>query len=259
MITCQICSKQYRIITNQHLSKHNINTDQYIERFPNAKLVSEELIKKHSESTKRHFKTLSDEQKSARYSSRVYSPEAKEKIRLALISGKHKINYNDPKRTEAISNAKKEWWSNKTVEERSDFFKYIVIPKSIERMGYDQFVRKCRLSGLKGYNSIISKGEKKERNGFEDYMLSIISQKGYSYVEQFEIEGWFYDCFIPEKNLIIEFDGDYWHAAKEEGCTSKRLKHQWEIDRNKDNLAIRKGYNIIRIRESNKDSLKDMI
>jgi len=259
MVTCQICKKEYKIITNQHLSKHNINTNEYIKKFPEAKLVSDETLQKYAEGTRRHYQTLSKEQKTKLYSSRIYSKEGKEKIKNALKNSRHKINYNDPSRTKAISDAKKAWWNNKTKEERSLFFKQIVIPNTISKLGYDNFVKKCRKAGINGYNAVISKGVKKERNGFESYMFFVIKQKGYEYIEQFEIDGWFYDCFIPEKNLILEFDGDYWHANVKEDCINNRLENQWEIDRKKDNLAIKKGYNIIRIRESNKESIKSIV
>lgn len=259
MVVCQICKKEYKIITNQHLSKHNINTEEYLNRFPGIKLIDGETLKKYSNGTKRYYQTLSTQEKELRYKSRKYSEEGKQKIKKALKDSRHKINYSDPKRTEAISKAKKEWWKNKTKEERSSFFKDIVIPKTIESLGYEEYAKRCRKAGLKGYSGVINKGKNKQANGFEEYMFSIISSKGYEYIEQFEIKGWFYDCFIPKMNLIIEFDGDYWHAKTKEECINDRLKHQWYIDRKKDSLAIKNGYNIIRIRESNKDSIKDII
>jgi very-short-patch-repair endonuclease len=259
MITCQICKNEYKIITNQHLSKHGMTTKQYLSEFPDSKLLSEDTKKKYAEGTKKYYSRASKEEVTSRYKNRVYSDESKDKIRVALMSNKHKINYNDPKRVKAISNAKKKWWASKTKEERSAFFKNIVIPKIIQNEGYDNYARRCRMVGLKGYSSVIKKGEYKESNNFETYMFSIIESKGLVYCKQFEIDGWFYDCYIPERNLIIEFDGDYWHAEKEEDCINDRLKNQWRIDRIKDSIAIKKSYSIIRVRESKKDTLKDII
>jgi very-short-patch-repair endonuclease len=236
-----------------------MTTEVYLSKFPGSKLLSDDSRAKYSEGTRNYFKTLSQEDKDIRYSARVYSSEAKEKIKAALKSGRHKIDYNDTKRTERISNAKKEWWKKKTKEERSLFIKNIVIPNTIARIGYDAFARKCRAAGINGYNSIIGKGIAKECNGFESYMFSTIKERGYDFIAQFEIDGWFYDCFIPEKNLIIEFDGDYWHAKSKEDCINNRLKRQWKIDRSKDEIAINKGYQIVRIRESKKDELKSIL
>jgi hypothetical protein len=54
MITCQLCNKQYKSITNSHLKSHKITFEEYLEKFPGAKTISEETSKKYSENTKRY-------------------------------------------------------------------------------------------------------------------------------------------------------------------------------------------------------------
>lgn len=54
---------------------------------------------------------------------------------------------------------------------------------------------------------------------------------------QVKIENKFYDFKI--KNLLIEFDGEYWHS----------LLKNIENDKNKDEIAIRNGYKIFRVKE----------
>lgn len=51
------------------------------------------------------------------------------------------------------------------------------------------------------------------------------------------------DIYIPELNLVIEFDGSYWHNGKESG------------DKNKTLALLEIGYNVVRIREHGLDSL----
>lgn len=259
MIVCQVCNKELKKITNQHLITHNMTLDQYKDQYPDSKLMCDETRQRYADSTSRHYNSLTEEQKKDKYAFRTYSTEQKDKMRSRLNANRHKIDYNDSNRTKAISESKKAWWANKTKEERSSFFKDIVVPKTIEHIGYDKFLEHRRIAGIKGYNTVIKKGTEKQSNYFESYMLSIVSSKGYEYVEQFEIDGWFYDCFIPSKNLIIEFDGSYWHAEKEEDCIDDRLKRQWKIDRYKESLAVKKGYEIIRVKEREKDTLKDII
>jgi len=106
---------------------------------------------------------------------------------------------------------------------------------------------------------IKEKGKKKIANSFETEMINKIKSFNYTCIDQFEIDNYYYDSYLPEKNLIIEFDGDYWHAKSLDDCINDRLKNQWRIDRYKDQLAIKKGYNIIRIRESEKDKLYTII
>lgn len=119
-------------------------------------------------------------------------------------------------------------------------------------LGEDAYRARLREIGIKGYQTSIRKGTSKELNKFESEMVGIIESKGYTCITQFEIDKWFFDCYIPEKNLIVEFDGDYWHPACLEDCCNERLRRQWHIDRSKDALAEECGYSLIRVRESEK-------
>lgn len=59
-----------------------------------------------------------------------------------------------------------------------------------------------------------------------------------------------YDFFIPSKNLIVEFDGDYWHGNKSLHTLTPRMKKQYWLDRTWDEKAASAGYNIKRVWES---------
>lgn len=48
MVTCQICGKEFVLITNTHLRTHGHNRESYVAKYPNAILVSEEHIKSQS-------------------------------------------------------------------------------------------------------------------------------------------------------------------------------------------------------------------
>lgn len=59
------------------------------------------------------------------------------------------------------------------------------------------------------------------------------------------------DIYIPELNLIIEFNGDYWHCNpikydKDYFHQVKNMTVQqlWEYDKNKIDLIKSKGYNL---------------
>lgn len=40
----------------------------------------------------------------------------------------------------------------------------------------------------------------------------ILTVLGIEFVHQYEVDGFDYDFYIPEKNILIEVDGDYWHG-----------------------------------------------
>jgi hypothetical protein len=65
-----------------------------------------------------------------------------------------------------------------------------------------------------------------------------------------------YDFFIPSKNLIIEFDGDYWHGNRTNYALTPRMKRQYHLDRSWDEKALGAGYNIKRIWESQSEDFQ---
>lgn len=65
-----------------------------------------------------------------------------------------------------------------------------------------------------------------------------------------------YDFFVPSLNLIIEFDGDYWHGNKSLHALTPRMKRQYRVDRAWDEKALRAGYNIKRVWESESKDLR---
>jgi very-short-patch-repair endonuclease len=83
--------------------------------------------------------------------------------------------------------------------------------------------------------SKVSSGELKLRE-----LLDIL---GISYIPQYMIRDkeflTFVDVYIPEKNLCIYYDGDYWHG----------LEQRIEKDRIQNKRLVELGYKVFRIRE----------
>lgn len=71
-------------------------------------------------------------------------------------------------------------------------------------------------------------------------------------IHKFKIDGCHheYDICIPSKKIILEFDGDYWHGNKKLFELTNRMKRQYHIDAKWTNIAIEKGFRVIRIWES---------
>lgn len=108
------------------------------------------------------------------------------------------------------------------------------------------------LISLKPYNS--SKAESE--------ILAYLQARGVEVVHQYQIPGisFFYDFYLPEYNLIIEYNGDYWHANpnKYEQGTYLNIQGKgpilidsiWERDNFKKRLAEDAGYKVVYIWES---------
>lgn len=92
--------------------------------------------------------------------------------------------------------------------------------------------------------SVTRTSSKEEEMFFES--ISLIFK---DVIRSYQISGYshVYDIYIPSKNLIIEFDGDFWHGNSKLFELSKRMKQQFCIDRAHSKHAKEKGYNIARV------------
>lgn len=260
MVKCEICKKEFRRLQEGHLKKHDITYKQYRQEYPNAKVISDESRLAYSTATKVFFESnpgVAQKRADKRVISSEVTQRRSESMKKRWVEDPAQFITED--RSKAISTAKKEWWAGKSKQERSTFIKQKVVTKTRERLGEEAYRAQLRERGIKGYNALMYRGSEKLLNKFEQEMVNTIINKGYNCITQFEINKWFYDSYIPEKNLIIEFDGDYWHPKTIEDCDNKRLKKQWNIDRKKEAIAMQEGYNIVRIRESEKHLLLELI
>lgn len=98
------------------------------------------------------------------------------------------------------------------------------------------------------FNIKTSKLEKK----FE----SILKILKLNYIRQYNLGTKFYDFYLPDHNLLIEVDGDYWHGNKKiiKGNLSKMQKRSKINDKLKDMLAEAAGKKIIRFWETDINS-----
>lgn len=96
--------------------------------------------------------------------------------------------------------------------------------------------------------------------------LDIDEVKNVEFISQYRIPGvsFIYDFYLPKYNLLIEYNGDYWHANPKKyksGTLLKRIKCNevlveeiWERDRTKRKEAEDKEYKLTYIWE---DDYKD--
>lgn len=87
----------------------------------------------------------------------------------------------------------------------------------------------------------------------EDYFAkNFLDVLGVKYVRQYEAKeiGRFYDFFCPEACILLEIDGDYYHAY---GLTYEEKnpmqKHNQWVDKVKDEWALSHGIPVLRIWE----------
>lgn len=159
------------------------------------------------------------------------------------------LTYKDEKRNEKISNALKD------------------VPKS------EEHAEKCRENGRSEKSILINREKMRERLASGKFSISSEIEK--EFIDKcirplnidFETQHYlneihhYCDVFIPSKNMVIEFQGDYWHGNpkkyKKEDLTSFQLSKIEKDDMLRD-FCKNNGLVLIEIWESdyNKDSDK---
>jgi very-short-patch-repair endonuclease len=78
------------------------------------------------------------------------------------------------------------------------------------------------------------------------------------YVPQYPMGGRYYDAYLPDQNILFEFDGSFWHPKNEEDAKYGFQKKAMRVDEIKNKLAEKKGMKIIRIREDEPITMEQM-
>lgn len=159
-----------------------------------------------------------------------HNKETKNKIsnsRKGKATGKNNSMAKKKWRDKSKKNLIKRWQSGE-LDDKKIFFS--------ERL--KQTIREGKIKSV-----CVSKKEKE--------ILKYIENLGFEVVGSYRIDTKICDIFIPSLNLIIEYNGDYWH------CNPKKYKSNyfnhkknlfakqiWEYDRNKLEIIRNNGYNL---------------
>lgn len=133
LLSCEVCKKSFKSITNTHLKRHNISFEDYKNRYSNSKVVTKDTINKRvvkmvgrkvSEETKKKIseaskgKIIKEETRnklSKALKGRVCSEERKQKLRDYYKTHdnpfKGKIHTSETKRTMSLAHRGKMPWN----------------------------------------------------------------------------------------------------------------------------------------------------
>jgi G:T-mismatch repair DNA endonuclease (very short patch repair protein) len=167
---------------------------------------------------------------------KTHTKESKEKIsksRKGKGIGENNSMSNLVWRKKAYNNLKKKWDSGEMEHAR--------------KIMSDTMKETKRSGKLK---SVIRSKKEKE-------IIIEIKKMGYAVKHSFKVDTKICDVFIPTLNLIIEYNGDYWHCNPKKydpdyfnQKKQKTAKELWEYDKNKIDLIREKGYNLEIVWES---------
>jgi very-short-patch-repair endonuclease len=120
---------------------------------------------------------------------------------------------------------------------------------------YDNNEERQRLINL---NLQLQKGKptKLEISGY-----SLLDELGIKYEPQYLIANKFcVDAFVPDINLVIQFDGDYWHGnPRKYKVLDKRQERRSKLDQSQDAYLVKCGFKVLRIWESDMKSNKTSV
>lgn len=95
------------------------------------------------------------------------------------------------------------------------------------------------------------------RSKKEKEIVLEIKKIGYDVKHSLKIDTKICDIYIPKLNLIIEYNGDYWHCNPKKyksdyfhQVKQKTAKELWDYDKGKIDLIIKNGYNLEVVWES---------
>lgn len=100
----------------------------------------------------------------------------------------------------------------------------------------------------------------KRINGLERKFALILDEIGVKYEQQFQINKWSYDFYLPVYNLLIEISGDYWHGLPIKYPTPNELQlKSQKRDVFKKKMAEKNGFKTLFIWEWEINNRLDLV
>jgi very-short-patch-repair endonuclease len=221
-VVCLICGKSFARIGN-HIKKHGITMDEYHARFPGAETCAY-----------RHAPETIAKMRGPRPSFQGRPKSDAHKENLSKSRRGRKFQPHSP---ETIAKMQQAWERRKANEET-----YAAYVQGVsERMSSPEAQKRMRDRTA----ALIQQGNhngKSKDTGIELDLKEYLDGAGLAYEHQFVVDtrkgAFTFDFFITSLHLLVEVDGEYWHAKSLE---------VWNRDKLKQRLASELGFTVARI------------
>lgn len=260
MVKCNICNKYFKRIDAAHLpAKHNITADKYLELFPGSSVISEQTLKKYSTAQKTYATANPEKMKlRAKQAKKTITPEQQKKsldaIAVARFAKYNEIYGTGSIRNKKISDKTSNRWSNYTTLEKSEITKKSA-KTTRERLGEQLYLEMMADKSQKGYKTLVKNGRGSK---WEFEMVSKLQSMFSDTIADYRVGGRWYDAFIPCRNLLVEFDGDFWHPKTLNDCQYEFQTRNYYNDQTKNKIANNNGFDLVRIRQSESDKITEI-
>lgn len=175
------------------------------------------------------------------------SDEQKQKLSILM-----KVRHLDPdfrnkiytaERNKKISKSKIEYWKD-NIEGKKRVGNLWKLWKEKDEVGW----RKHLMYASKlGFEKIFSPDGD---TSLEIKLYSMLKEENIVFIKKYELNGKVYDAYLPDKNILIEIDGGFWHKQSLEECKYKYQTESYYNDIVKNQIAEDNNMKLIRIREN---------
>jgi len=115
-------------------------------------------------------------------------------------------------------------------------------PKSVKRTNYGHTKEtKQKLSNLTKQQWLDGVHKRTFKSKGQKEVIDLITELGYQIEDEYLVCGRPFDVFVKDKNLLIEFNGTFWHRDPR-FYDEKEGKVYWDKDREKIDNAVKNGY-----------------
>jgi len=246
---CEVCGKYFKAITNTHLKKHNMTATSYKSRFPNSIMGNFDRFSdwRNSEGNKLNLQRMTDKV----YNTKEIRERKAASCREATQSEGYKLSQSllmkekiakDPNKWPQLKSTVPTDWMKKSNYERW------VIQYGVEE-AEKRMLNWMNKNKLQRFNNKDTKCE----IYFESHLIDLKIK----YDKQFICNPFYADFYLPNYNLIVEIDGDYWHANPKKfspddivGKKKQSAKEIWKRDDKKNEAYKKAGYSVLRIWDS---------
>lgn len=222
-IACNRKCYNLLVITNEHKQKVSNFTKKAMQRDDvkqnikkhHSKGVSDETRKKMSVLAKRKF---------------IDNPDIREKM------------YTE-ERNKKISISKEKYWK----EHPEEKIRVGNLWKKEKEKDEVKWRKRLLIASKKGFETIYSpNGE----TSLEIKLYNFLSNNNIKYEKQYELDGKLFDAYLTEYNILLEFDGDFWHKSSLEECIYDFQKESFHNDEIKTLIAKNHNIHLYRIKEN---------
>jgi very-short-patch-repair endonuclease len=253
-----ICNKQYKRVTSSHLKSHGYTTQEYLYEFPTAILFSDELRhaygKKARENNPMHdAKTVEKVRQKITGVPKSDSHKAKlSESRIGVSWGKHTDEHKERmsviSKENMLSRIEAGWKPPEWTDERR-------LQQSKRMLGNKRHANSPHNKDMKLSLTDKQRENRSEKrrawmrdnrnsirtSSIENSYIEWCLSNDITFIHQYPIDTnkgtWIFDFFLPQLNLLVELDGEYWH------CTRQQLNR----DRIKNKIAGDNGYTLLRL------------